>query len=231
MKNIIADSIITLVVSVSIALLGGLYIGAILSDIRYLLEIDIYRGVKISQLLPLVIFALLYFSEFGYNRVSGNLDKSGIEKKEILAFLDISIKIKYVIGGLVLLVVGYIYIARTGHETNIQPSNIEMIFRNFLERIFVARPRTKELLLAFPSIIICVYMAYKKYSKLILPFAFAGGIGFTSVANTFSHLRTPLYLSLVRTCYGIILGAILGIVVVIVLENLIKVTRKLRGEK
>lgn len=231
MKKVILDSMVTLVISVFIALVGGLYIGSILSDIKYLLEIDIYRGVKISQLLPMIIFVLLYFSEFGYNRPSQKLDRPGIKKKEIVTFLDTNIKIKYVIGGLVLLVVGYIYIARTGHETEIQPTNLEMIFRNFLENELLARPRNKEFLIAFPSIIACIYMAYKKYDKFILPFAFAGSIGFTSVLNTFSHLRSPLYLSSVRTIYGIILGGILGIIAIIALEILIRIINNVRGAK
>ncbi|HPD90442.1 MAG TPA: DUF5693 family protein, partial [Bacillota bacterium] len=51
--KIIAFGVGTLVVSVAIALLGGLFSAAPISSIPYMLEIDIFRGVKVAQLLPM----------------------------------------------------------------------------------------------------------------------------------------------------------------------------------
>lgn len=230
-KSIIIDSIVTLMISVIISLIGGLYVGSILSNITYLLEMEIFRGVKISQLAPIAVFVIFYFSEFGYKRNGKSILEVGIKKDEIKSFLDTGIKIKYFVLSGIVLVIGYIYIARTGHETSVQPSDFEMIVRNFLENVLLARPRTKEFLLAFPALMICIYMAYNKHYALIFPFALVSVIGLTSVANTFSHLRTPLYLSIVRTIYSVGFGMIIGIIGTVCLEIIRRIISPLKGEK
>jgi hypothetical protein len=129
------------------------------------------------------------------------------------------------------LAAGYIYIARTGHETNIQPSTFEMITRNLLEVKLLARPRTKEFLIAFPAIIVAVYAARNRYKTILFLAGLAVIIGQTSIVNTFSHLRTPMYLSLIRTVYALGFGIVLGIGYVVVLEIGMRLIRLVRGEK
>lgn len=109
------------------------------------------------------------------------------------------IKVIYVALAGVVAIVGYLYIARTGHETSIEPTDAEMIVRNFLEVSLLARPRTKEFLLAFPALVMIYSFAKQRMKILLLPTLLVVSIGLTSIANTFSHLRTPLYLSIVRT--------------------------------
>lgn len=216
--KIILDSIFVLLKCTFISIIGGLYVGAILSDIKYLLEIDIFRGIKLSQLLPLFIFTVYYFSEFGYSRDISMISSSRLSKEELNKFLNLNIKLKHILYVTIGLLIGYIYIARTGHETSIQPTELEMIARNFLENILLARPRTKEFLLAFPSLMLSIYVAYKSYVKIIYPIGLVSVIGLTSIVNTFSHLRTPLYLSIIRTLYSIGFGAVLGILIILIIE-------------
>ncbi len=104
-----------------------------------------------------------------------------------------------------------------------------MIFRNFLEVKLIARPRNKEFLMAFPGIVLMVYLVCKKYKWSVFPLALTSLIGFTSVVNTFCHLRTPLYLSFIRTIYGGIFGLILGVLGTIVIHLLITAFNSLRG--
>jgi hypothetical protein len=110
---------------------------------------------------------------------------------------------------------GYIYIARTGNVSAVKPMDIEIIFRNFLETTLVARPRNKELLLAFPSIILAIY--YKaSIEKLQIELKYMARlgammlaiIGYTSITNTFSHIRTLIHISVARTLIAVI-GAVL----------------------
>lgn len=216
-------SAIVLVKATAISLLGGLFVGNILSGTEFLLEMDIFRGVKISQMLPIVIYLALYIAYFGYKNKNIERANPSLRLNDLKTLLFEDVKIIYVVFSALILVVGYIYIARTGHETNIQPSNFEMIARNLLEERLLARPRTKEFLLAFPMLMVAVYFARNKY-KL---FAFSAGlvavIGQTSVANTFSHLRTPLYLSFTRTVYGLGMGIILGVIYIAIIEIALRI--------
>src|SRR5690606_27829326 len=128
------------------------------------------------------------------------------------------------------LVAGYIYIARTGHETSVQPSNLEMIARNFLELKLLARPRTKEFVLAFPAVILAAYMIKYKSNIAMFVLGIIITIGQTSIVNTFCHLRTPLYLSIIRTFYSVLFGIILGIIYTGLLVFVMKIAKKMRGE-
>ncbi len=207
-------------------ILGGLSLGALLSHSNYLLEIKYFRGVKISQLLPLIIFIGVYILEMSsfifYNNENSSCKSTDDCKyqnwkyvKKIL-FEDIKLVHLVILGAVGL--VGIVYIARTGHETKIQPSSIEMLIRNTLELKLLARPRTKEMFIAFPALyILLTRMAQnKKRGAFIL--ALISMLGFTSVLNTFSHLRTPLYISIARTFYSMVFGLIIGSVALVILN-------------
>lgn len=219
--EIIKKAVVLLSVTFVIALAGGYYIGGFLSSSAYLLEMEYFRGVKLSLGAPVVAAAIFYILKFGYGRKSE--DEAAIEKsgtvywKDLLRLLDASIKMKHVAILGAAAVVAYVYIARSGHETDLQPSTLEMIFRNTLEQLLLARPRTKEFLMAFPAVMMAVAMAAKKRKALILPLVLIAALGYSSVVNTFSHLRSPLYLSTVRELYALGFGLVLGIVAVIVL--------------
>ena len=140
--------------------------------------------------------------------------------KEIKVYFGI---IAALVGG-----AAFIYISRTGHETNIQPSNIEMITRNFMEYVLLARPRTKEFLIAFPAIFAAVFAASKKSEFFTGIFMLAGAIGTSSVINTFSHIRTPIYLSFARTVIALGFGIVIGCVLVLVCDLSYRVFMKVQ---
>ncbi|MGB4438261.1 MAG: DUF5693 family protein [Sedimentibacter sp.] len=205
--------------AVVISLSGAVFVDAILADVKYMLEMDIFRGVKFAQILPFGIFMIMYLIYF-LNKEEEDPVKSAINTS--VKILNKEIKIYYGIVAGIIGVVGYIYISRTGHETNIQPSNIEMISRNFMEYVLLARPRTKEFLIAFPSIFAAVYAASKKSEFFTAIFMLASAIGTSSVINTFSHLRTPIYLSFSRTIIALGFGIIIGCIAVIVIDWIYK---------
>jgi len=129
--------------------------------------------------------------------------------------------------GVVLLGVGYYYIERTGHDSSIQVSSLEMIIRNALEDILLARPRSKEFLFAFPSVIMLAYTSIRRFRLWPVLFGLASVIGMTSVVNTFMHIRTPLYLGFIRTGYSFLFGAVIGIAGILVFEAAHRLYKKL----
>ena len=125
---------------------------------------------------------------------------------------------------------GYYYLARTGHESGVSVSTVEIVFRNDLENLLLARPRTKEFLVAFPGIMLAVYCAVRRMPFFTAVFGLAGTIGMTSVCNTFMHIRTPLYLGFVRTAYSLLLGILVGVVMIAGFELLLRLYRVLAGK-
>ncbi len=219
-KMIISSSIV-MVISCLISLAGAAFIVAILSDVRYMVELDIFRGVKIAQLLPFGIYLLILILQFINDNITDNNLKTILSP--IGKVLNADIKVYYILLSGILGVIGYIYIARTGHETNVQPADLELIVRNFLENILIARPRTKEFLMAFPAIFAAVYAANKKIPFATEAFMLIAVIGTSSIINTFCHIRTPLYLSIDRTLISMAFGIVIGAAAIIVLNAVYKI--------
>jgi hypothetical protein len=187
-----------------------------LSSVRFMLEIDIFRGVKLAQLLPLMFFIAAYLAYYGLGESKKYPGK--LEYHDLKDMMNASIKVWMVLLGMVLLVVGYYYIERTGHDSSIEVSNIEMIFRNMLEDDLIARPRNKEFLFAFPAVMMVVYTSIRKFKLWPILFGLASVIGMTSVNNTFMHIRTPLFLGFARTGYSLLFGIVVGIVGILIFE-------------
>lgn len=230
----IKNGVFALLAASIISVLGALYVATIMTDTSYFLELDLFTGVKVSLLVPimLTIFAVFIFY---VKELAKNSNKSIV--KELIdtskRFLNMNVKIKYGILLVVIAAVGYIYLARTGNESSLEPMRIEIMLRNFLEKTLLARPRTKEFLIAFPAMVVGVYYASAKFIKkdliikyiYVVGFALLAAIGQTSITNTFSHIRTPLYMSLARTGYSIAFGMVIGILAIIAI-NLINIIIK-----
>lgn len=225
----IFNAIKGLILSSLISIFGALYIGSIMADTKYFLEIELFTGVKASLLLPIAatILAVAIF----YIKENAKLKGKHFIIEFIESFknfLNMSIKIKYGLILLVIAAVGYVYLARSGNESNLEPMTIEIMLRNFLEEVLLARPRTKEFMLAFPAMVVGAYYASLPYLKkemilkyiYTLAFAVFAIVGQSSITNTFSHIRTPLYLSLVRTGYSIGFGLTIGLVIIVLLKLL-----------
>lgn len=226
--KIIGYGILTLVCGVAISLIGGMMTAAPISSVNYMLEIDIFRGVKLAQLLPLAFFALAYLAYYGFGESKKYPGK--LEYHDLRDMMNASIKVWMILLGIVLLGVGYYYIERTGHDSSIQVSGLEMIFRNTLEDYLIARPRSKEFLFAFPAVILLVYTSIRKFKLWPIIFGLAAVIGMTSVDNTFMHIRTPLYLGFARTAYSLLFGIVIGIIGIAVFEIGHKLYKKLERQ-
>ena len=209
-----------LICSVLVALVGGIITAAPISSVNYMLEINIFRGVKVAQLLPIAYFPIAYLAYFGFG---ANKEQAGrLELLDIREMLNTSIKLWMIIIALFFGAIGAYYIIRTGHDSSIQVSSFEMVFRNKLEDVLLARPRTKEFLFAFPAIMLMVYASIKGLRIWTILFGVSGVLGVTSVINTFMHIRTPLYLGFIRTGYSLLFGIIIGAIGILAFDILYK---------
>lgn len=228
LSKIIGLGVLTLICGVAISLLGAVMTAAPISSINYMLEIDIFRGVKVAQLIPIAFFAVVYLAYYGFGKSKAH--PGTLEYNDLREMMNSSIKVWMIILGVVLLGVGYYYIGRTGNESSIQVSSFEMLFRNSLEDNLIARPRNKEFLFAFPAVMMLVYTSIRRFKLWPIIFGLAAVIGMTSVDNTFMHIRTPLYLGFARTGYSLLFGILVGIVGVAVFELGYRLYKKLERQ-
>ncbi|MBR5228385.1 MAG: hypothetical protein IKV96_00950, partial [Firmicutes bacterium] len=222
--KIIGVAALTLAVCVLIGLAGGMMTAAPLASVTYMLEIDIFRGVKLAQLLPIAFFAVAYLAYFGFGEKKTR--PGALEIHDLKDMLNTQIRIWMIVIVGCLGLVGVYYIMRTGHDSSLEVASFEMLFRNYLEENLIARPRTKEILFAFPAIMLMVYTAARKLRLWTILFGLCGVVGMTSVCNTFMHFRTPLYLGFARTAYSFLGGLVIGVIGILIFELLLRIYNK-----
>ena len=216
-----------LALAVVMSLVGGMYLAAILADSRFLLEIDIYRGVKLTFIMPLVLMTVLYVKRYDMLGVAGCGLKAAIGKINELLSKPITFKHVALFG--VLSIILLYFVARSGHSAGVPVAAIEVKMRLFLEQLMYARPRQKEFMIGHPAFFLAVYAAYHHAPRLIQYALTCGAvIGQASLVQTFCHMRTPVFMSTVRALDGYAMGAVIGIVLVVVLALAMPLLLKLQ---
>nr|WP_240344140.1 DUF5693 family protein [Paenibacillus sp. SYP-B3998] len=186
-----------------ISLIGVVYEVALLNHITYSLVLQQFRGVSALHLLPIAIAGLflLFFSE--NNTYAEKLGK-------VRQILSSYISVLWIVTAGIALAAVYYYLSRTGNEG--QASTVEKLFRSFLENTLGVRPRTKEFLFAHPVFLFGAYLAVRYRHAVYL--MFIGVIGQLSIVDTFAHVHTPLHISLIRITYGVVFGALIGLILI-----------------
>jgi len=227
--KVIFNSTWQLALAVLMSLVGGMYLAAILADSRFLLEIDIYRGKKLTFIMPLVLMTILYVKRYDMLGVMGAGVKVAVSRVNDLLNKPITFKHIALLGvlGIILLY----FVARSGHSAGVPVAAIEVKMRLFLEQLMYARPRQKEFMIGHPAFFLAVYAAYYNAPRLIQYALTCGAvIGQASLVQTFCHMRTPVFMSTIRAIDGYAMGAVIGIILVAVLAlampQLLKLKRR-----
>ncbi len=225
--KVILNSTWQLALAVLMSLVGGMYLAAILADSRFLLEIDIYRGVKLTFIMPLVLMTILYVKRYDMLGVMGTGMKVAVSRVNDLLNKPITFKHVALLGvlGIILLY----FVARSGHSAGVPVAAIEVKMRLFLEQLMYARPRQKEFMIGHPAFFLAAYAAYYNAPRL-MQYALTCGavIGQASLVQTFCHMRTPVFMSTVRAIDGYAMGAVIGIILVTVVAIAMPLFMKLK---
>ena len=196
------DYLCTVLVGSLITVLGGVYIGAVLGSWKYILVLQVFRGVKLSQA-AVYLFAIVLLGwmllEFQKGRRPNSLLRS-IDRRLLVRVISVMV---------ILIGAGMIYLMRGG-DGMLGVSTLENRFRAALENWILYRPRTKEFLIAWPAISFAFCFAARKDRLFTWLFGALGGIGFASIANTFCHIRAHFLVSVARTAFGLIFGLLIG---------------------
>lgn len=209
--HLVWDSVLAMGVVVGWSLLGGLHVAALMASRDYLMGVEIFSGVKLALLFPLVVCALFLLWAL---------------RREILALRrrwPVLLLAVVLFGGIC-----GVFLLRSGDWKAF--SSLETALREGMESALYARPRSKELLLAAPCVALFLWACRRK----VLFFQFFCGVGVclevVSVVNTFCHGVAPVQVSLIRSLLGAGLGLCLGLVAVAVAELLLRAWRARSGK-
>jgi len=204
----------SLFTTVFISFGGALIVVGTISSTELGLGIELFRGVKISFLAPLVLVLIIIIYK------NHDFDLRVIEKwiKKPITYGTTAILA-------ILALVMLIYVIKSGNSG--QAIDLEIQIRQLLTNVLGVRPRTKEFLIGYPLLMIITYYGYKKFHWPLLIIAAMGPI---SLVNTYTHIHTPIMISLIRSLYGVVIGMVIGIIAIYIIEYIIN-SIKLRLNK
>ncbi|MBW7476001.1 hypothetical protein K0T92_14740 [Paenibacillus oenotherae] len=233
------------VAAAAITSAGIIYVTALLSDVSYLAYVDLFRGVKLLYVGPIALITACLLLQGGWRNIWGawksfmassgtstantgttgtsttgistnGASTTGTRTTEAGNRGSKPLKIFLVMAALLAsgAVMAYL-LARTGNSDMVLPYEGEL--RQALSDLFGVRPRTKEWLIGHPLLMAaaCMLACRRRGGAWLLPL---GAIGLCSMVNTFTHLHSPLAISLTRSLTGIVLGGIIGIVAYVIMS-------------
>lgn len=213
--RLLARALLGLLVTSAIAFSGALIIIGIYSPVRFLEGIGIFSGVKLAYVTPLLLAFIAAVADLPERGEPLRQWWTRVKLQSIRFFgqpitLALGITLIAAVGALAFAVM------RSGNQSAVAPTGIELKLRNLLEAVLYVRPRTKEFLLGYPALMLAIALSLRG-RRAWLPLVIAlAGVGQISLLNTYCHFHSPLHVSLVRTANGLWVGAIVGLVVVVV---------------
>jgi hypothetical protein len=186
--NILAET------SIGIFLMVGL-----LADSRFMSGIEGFPAVKTALIAPVMIVGLYFILKAG----------EGSLRERVRKFLETRVTVLTALAGVFLLAALAVLVARSGNFTLPVPG-FEKSFRNWLEILLYVRPRTKEFLVGYPFLCLAAMYYLKGKKQWLWLLAAIGVVAPVSVFNSFSHIHTPLVISITRTFNGLVLGLLVG---------------------
>ncbi|SDF27688.1 DUF5693 family protein [Sporomusa acidovorans] len=213
--RIITAGLGAVVVATFVSLSGGLYLGAVLSDIRFFLEMEIFRGVKLTFVAPLLLVTIIYLTRYNlFDNMQLTSPKDLWRQVKTILNYPVYMKTLLLVGAAAF--AAWIFVGRSGHTAGVPVPAAELKLRALLEQAMYARPREKEFLIGHPAFLLAVMSIYRQWPRLFQYLLIvAATIAQGSLVETFAHLRTPVLMSTVRALDGLLLGAVIGIAAVV----------------
>ena len=181
---------LTFLQTIGITLTGAWFVVALLYGVEFSLHLDSFRGVQVLAIAPALAVTVWFV---GYQWL-----------KEPVKFWHLAV-LAVVLG------VAWFYLGRTGNQGIAIPYELE--FRQFLENTLSVRPRTTEFLIGIPALTFALYMmkdGFRHARFILIP----ASLGLASMVGTFTHLHTPLLVSVQRTLFGLVIGIVIGFILI-----------------
>ncbi|MCC6730066.1 MAG: hypothetical protein IT208_12080 [Chthonomonadales bacterium] len=197
--------------------LGVISVVGMLATRPFMLKASQFLGIKAAHGLPMLFIGAL--AVVGLPPAGRLLrDEWPRMRERIEHLLAEPVRLGFVVLGIVGLVAVVLALARTGNEPGVGVSGIELRFRSLLDALLPVRPRTKEMLIGHPALLVA--LAFRGRRWWAAPLFVLGVMGQVSLLNTFCHIHTPLLLSVVRALSGLVVGGAIGLAVAWVMQRL-----------
>lgn len=211
--ELLRTGLAALVAGTLVAVCGGLFIAATLGDFRYMLEMEYFRGVKISLVLPILAAPFIYSR---YYPKKDSSPRSSWGRVWSLGQLRVRI-LDLVLFGLVG-AIAYYYVGRSGHTAGVPVAAAEVQLRTWLDMTLLVRPRVKEIAIGYPALML-IPVALKYLPDIWAMFAMCFAVmGQISVVNSFEHIRTPIMITAERTFNGLWVGGAIAVIAVLLAQ-------------
>ena len=183
---------------------GGLALASFFSVTDFMLRLRTFSGVKLTLMLPPILVLLHDL-------------KNRVHPESLIEFLSRPpLWGEIMLYGALLGAIGFA-VLRSDNVADI--SQLETNMRESLEHLLIARPRTREVLVGYPSLLLWGFLVrngyFARYREI---FRVGTVLGFSSVINSFCHFHTPMMLILLREFNGLWTGLLIGLVIVCVIK-------------
>ncbi len=195
--------------------LGGLIAAALLSDSAFMTKALQFRGIKLSQLVPVITVATVLVLRLSGTGCTWPEWWQGARRR-LGDTWGTPFTVGYALIGVLVLGAGAYWIMRTGNQAASATLESERGLRDLLESLLVYRPRTKEFMLGHPALVLGAFLGLSRRRTFVVPLLVIAAVGQASLVNTFCHIHTPIAATLTRTGYGIALGLLIGLAACIV---------------
>lgn len=206
-RNCFWSALIGLLAACCISFSGALLVAGLLAEPEFMLALNSFLGVKAMHVVPplFVAGAVIWQGPVGSWR-------DVVARLRGLLSARISVAHLLVLG--LLGVIAFVTVMRTGND-GLPVAAAEAWLRDFLEHTFGVRPRNKEFLLGHPMFVLAAGLLASGLRRpgngVMAILAALASVGQLSIVNTFAHIHTPFAISVARTLYGSLLGAVLGL--------------------
>jgi hypothetical protein len=191
---------------------GGVLVAGLLTDRLYMTQVLQFMGVKLALSAPLLVVGAVW--AFGLQTQKGWTAYRARVQENFRRVWNRPIYVWEAVLAAVLLAATAVMLMRSGNQPPVEVSGLELRVRGILEQIFVARPRTKEFLIGHPALMLAVAMALRGRTRWVLVLLLLGAVGQTSLVNTYCHLHSPIFVSLLRSAHGLWLGIAIGVIAI-----------------
>lgn len=194
-----------------VSLTAGLAVAGLLNGLPYFIQVKQALGIKMILIAPVLAVGAMLLYEFWTPK---DLMQQPIQWGQALLSLAVA--------GAVL-----VLLMRSGNDSPGAVSDAELKFRALLDRFMYTRPRTKEILLGHPAMVLgLLTYQWSRRSPKVLPIAVVlltlGAVGQSDIVDTLCHLHTPLDIGLARIGLGVLIGGIIGLLAWVPLRALLR---------
>lgn len=209
-------SVLALLQMCALSYIGAILMVGLLADVLFMLKLDQFVGVKIAHIVPIAVVPFVLY-----------IWKTEKPVTTVKQLMDKVLDYKWAVLFAIVAVAGVIYISRTGNTTA-ELSAGEAGMRNFLNDVMGVRPRSKEFLIGYPLTLLLFWLGASRQNWIL---TIPAVIGQVSLVNTYAHIHTALIMSLRRSLNGLALGIVLGLLLLLAVQILLKLYRTLEKKE